>query len=93
MRTARTSSRAEDVAKHKDLGYKAIRVQSGMPGLKSTYGVAKAPGRYEPAERGLPHEYEWSREPYLRACAEACLRRCGKRLARNCTCCTIAIIA
>jgi mannonate dehydratase len=56
----------EDVAKHKELGYKAIRVQSGIPGLKSTYGVPKGAGRYEPAERGLPHEYEWSTELYLR---------------------------
>ena len=56
----------EDVAKHKDLGYKAIRVQSGIPGLKSTYGVPKSGVRYEPAARGLPHEYEWSTEPYLR---------------------------
>lgn len=56
----------EDVAKHKELGYKAIRVQSGIPGLSSTYGVAKGLGRYEPAERGLPHEYEWSSEHYLR---------------------------
>ncbi len=56
----------EDVAKHKELGYKAIRVQSGFPGLSSTYGVSKGPGRYEPAERGLPSEYEWSTELYLR---------------------------
>jgi len=56
----------EDVAKHKELGYKAIRVQSGIPGLNSTYGVPKGAGRYEPAERGLPHEYEWSTELYLR---------------------------
>jgi mannonate dehydratase len=56
----------EDVAKHNEMGYKAIRVQSGIPGLSSTYGVAKTPGRYEPAERGLPHEYEWASEPYLR---------------------------
>ncbi len=55
----------EDVAHHKELGYKAIRVQSGIPGLASTYGVAKTPGRYEPAEPGLPAEYEWSSEPYL----------------------------
>ena len=34
----------EDVAKHKELGYKAIRVQSGIPGLASTYGVAKGRG-------------------------------------------------
>jgi mannonate dehydratase len=55
----------EDVAKHRDLGYKAIRVQSGFAG-SSTYGVAKGPGGYEPAERGLPSEYEWATEPYLR---------------------------
>src|SRR5579871_6558285 len=61
-----TNAALEDVAKHKELGYKAIRVQSGIPGLKSTYGVAKGAGRYEPAERGLPHEYEWSSELYLR---------------------------
>jgi mannonate dehydratase len=41
-------------------------VQSGVPGLSSTYGVTKKPGRYEPAERGLPSEYEWATEPYLR---------------------------
>jgi mannonate dehydratase len=56
----------EDVAKHKELGYKAIRVQSGFPGLASTYGVPKGAGRYEPAERGLPSEQEWAAEPYLR---------------------------
>jgi mannonate dehydratase len=56
----------EDVARHKDLGYKAVRVQSGIPGLSSTYGVPKGARRYEPAERGLPHEYEWSSELYLR---------------------------
>ena len=56
----------EDVAKNKELGYKAIRVQSGIPGLAGTYGVAKTPGRYEPAERGLPQECEWATEPYLR---------------------------
>ena len=55
----------EDVAKHKEMGYKAIRVQSGFAG-SSTYGVAKGPGRYEPAERGLPSELVWATEPYLR---------------------------
>ena len=47
----------EDVARHKEMGYKAIRVQSGIPGLETTYGISKGPGRYEPAERGLPSEY------------------------------------
>jgi mannonate dehydratase len=56
----------EDVAKHRDMGFKAIRVQSGIPGLSTTYGISTGPGRYEPAERGLPSEYEWSSELYLR---------------------------
>jgi mannonate dehydratase len=55
----------EDVARHKEMGYKAIRVQSGIPGLSHTYGVTKEGERYEPAERGLPSEYEWSTELYL----------------------------
>ncbi len=56
----------EDVERHRQLGYRAIRVQSGFSGNKSTYGVPKATGRYEPAERGLPSEYDWATEPYLR---------------------------
>ncbi len=56
----------EDVARHVEMGYKAIRVQSGIPGVPSTYGVANGPGRYEPAERGLPSESAWITEPYLR---------------------------
>ena len=55
----------EDVARHQEMGYRAIRVQSGFPGLASTYGVPKGAGRYEPAERGLPAEHEWVSEPYL----------------------------
>lgn len=55
----------DGVASLRDRGYKAIRVQSGVPSLTSTYGVARALGRYEPAERGLPTEHAWATEPYL----------------------------
>jgi mannonate dehydratase len=55
----------EDVARHRELGYRAIRVQSGFAG-SSTYGIPKGVGRYEPAERGLPSEQTWAAEPYLR---------------------------
>jgi len=48
-----------------DLGYLAVRAQSGVPGLDSTYGVAKGNKPYEPAERGLPSESLWSTEKYL----------------------------
>jgi mannonate dehydratase len=56
----------DDVARHIEMGYLAIRVQSGIPGLDSTYGVPKADLPYEPAERGLPSESRWSTEAYLR---------------------------
>ena len=55
-----TDAALEDVARHIGLGFKAVRVQSGVPGLSATYGISKGPRRYEPAERGLPSEYEWS---------------------------------
>ncbi|HZM53164.1 MAG TPA: D-mannonate dehydratase ManD [Vicinamibacteria bacterium] len=53
------------VAHHASMGYKAIRAQSGIPGLASTYGVAKDGKPYEPAEPGLPPENVWSTEKYL----------------------------
>ena len=46
-------------------GYRAIRVQSGIPGMPSTYGVAYGPRHYEPAQRGLPPEQAWDTERYL----------------------------
>ena len=41
--------------------------QAGVPGLASTYGVAKARGSYEPADADLPTENLWSSEKYLRS--------------------------
>jgi len=55
----------DEVAKYKEHGYLAIRAQSGIPGLTSTYGVAKDKMFYEPAEKGLPPENLWSTEKYL----------------------------
>lgn len=55
----------EDVGRHIDMGYLAVRAQSGVPGLQSTYGVPKSAQPYEPAERGLPSEGRWSSELYL----------------------------
>lgn len=56
----------DDVARHREMGYLAIRVQSGVPGVEATYGVPKTAMPYEPAERGLPSESRWSTEKYLR---------------------------
>jgi mannonate dehydratase len=53
------------VAEHLKQGYKAVRIQSGIPGLQGTYGVAKGGKPYEPAEKGLPSESAWSTDAYL----------------------------
>jgi mannonate dehydratase len=53
------------VERHQKLGYRAIRAQSGVPGLDGAYGVAKSGMSYEPAEPGLPKETSWSSELYL----------------------------
>jgi mannonate dehydratase len=47
-------------------GYRAIRLQVGIPGLASTYGVSHDKQRYEPADADLPTENLWSTEKYLR---------------------------
>ena len=56
----------DEVERYRAMGYLAIRAQSGVPGLQSTYGVSKDDKYYEPAERGLPSESLWSTEKYLR---------------------------
>ena len=56
---------SDQAAKYKEMGFLAIRAQSGIPGLSSTYGVAHGQPFYEPAEKGLPAENSWSTEKYL----------------------------
>ncbi|HEY1263543.1 MAG TPA: D-mannonate dehydratase ManD [Terriglobales bacterium] len=56
---------AQAVAHYLKLGYKAIRAQSGIPGLQSTYGVGRGSMYYEPAEKNAPPENLWSTEKYL----------------------------
>lgn len=56
-----------EALKYKQEGYKAIRLQSGVPGLSSTYGVSKDKKYYEPADADLPTENLWSTEKYLRS--------------------------
>ncbi|MBD7919279.1 D-galactonate dehydratase family protein [Cellulomonas sp. Sa3CUA2] len=66
----------DSVREHQEKGYQAIRVQTGVPGLKSIYGIASNATfdgntgvRYdhEPAQRGdLPNEEDWDTRSYLR---------------------------
>jgi mannonate dehydratase len=59
-----TIAQAQD---YLEQGYRAIRLQSGVPGLKSTYGVSKDRMFYEPADADLPSEAIWATPGYLRA--------------------------
>ncbi|WP_336211845.1 D-mannonate dehydratase ManD [Nonomuraea sp. LPB2021202275-12-8] len=60
----------DEVAKYVDLGYRAVRVQCGVPGLDATYGVSQDKMFYEPADAKLPSEATWSTERYLRVVPE-----------------------
>jgi len=55
-----------EAEKYKALGYKAIRLQAGVQGLASTYGVSKDKMFYEPADADLPTENVWSTTKYMR---------------------------
>ncbi|GAA4690696.1 mannonate dehydratase [Promicromonospora umidemergens] len=66
----------DSIREHLELGYRAVRVQTGVPGLKSIYGIASnatfeanSGVRYdhEPAQRGArPAEEDWDTRSYLR---------------------------
>jgi mannonate dehydratase len=55
----------DEVGKYIDLGYKAIRAQSGVPGLADAYGVGRGKLFYEPADAALPTETVWDTRKYL----------------------------
>ena len=54
-----------EARRYQAMGYKAIRLQTGVPGLASTYGVSGDKLFYEPADAALPTENVWSTVKYL----------------------------
>jgi mannonate dehydratase len=54
-----------EARKYQAMGYKAIRLQTGIPGMKSTYGVSRDKLFYEPADAANPTENVWSTVKYL----------------------------
>jgi len=54
-----------EVGRFLDLGYRAVRVQTGVPGLEKAYGVSQDKLYYEPADATLPTETTWSTPRYL----------------------------
>jgi mannonate dehydratase len=60
----------EKARNYMNQGFKAVRLQSGVPGLRTTYGISKNQKNYEPADADLPSEHVWSTEKYLRSVPE-----------------------
>jgi mannonate dehydratase len=54
-----------EARRYQAMGYRAIRLQTGVPGLASTYGVSGDKLFYEPADAALPTENLWSTVKYL----------------------------
>ncbi|GAB3441896.1 D-galactonate dehydratase family protein [Streptomonospora sediminis] len=71
-----TAELFDSVREHQEQGYRAIRIQAGVPNLNSIYGIASnatSAGNegvrydHEPAQRGaLPNEEDWDTGSYLR---------------------------
>ena len=55
----------DEVLRMREQGFKAVRAQSGVPGLAKVYGVAQGDGRYEPADSSLPSVHDWASHKYL----------------------------
>jgi mannonate dehydratase len=53
------------VGRYVELGYRAIRAQSGIPGIAMAYGVGRGVLHYEPADASLPTETVWDTAKYL----------------------------
>jgi mannonate dehydratase len=53
------------VGSYIEMGYKAIRAQSGIPGVQLAYGVGRGKLHYEPADAALPTETVWDTPKYL----------------------------
>lgn len=56
----------DEVLRYAQMGYRAIRAQSGVPGLEKVYGVGRGTLFYEPADADLPSEHDWDTGRYLR---------------------------
>ncbi len=55
----------EAVAQYAGMGYRAVRAQSGIPGVAHAYGVGRGTLHYVPADAELPTETTWNTARYL----------------------------
>lgn len=84
----------DDYARHKEMGFKAIRVQCGVPGMKTTYGMAKGKGQPTNRQRkasGRKNSYGPPKS--ISISLHACLPPCAKSSVLTSICCTTCTIA
>jgi mannonate dehydratase len=62
---AELAETVDEVGRYIDMGYKAVRAQSGIPGVAMAYGVGRGKLYYEPADAALPTETVWDTRKYL----------------------------
>src|SRR5262245_18878317 len=55
---------SDEVRRHIEMGFLAVRAQCAVPGLEKTYGISSGKA-YEPAESALPLETLWATPPYM----------------------------
>ncbi|MCS3494522.1 mannonate dehydratase [Arthrobacter sp. JUb119] len=65
----------DSVAQRQTEGFRAVRVQFGVPGLEKVYGVTREAATYEPAGRGIgPVTEDWDSAAYLRTAPQMLAR-------------------
>jgi mannonate dehydratase len=62
---SRTDETVEAVVRYIEHGYRAVRAQSGIPGVHLAYGVGRVDLYYGPVDAALPTETPWNTETYL----------------------------
>jgi hypothetical protein len=82
----------EAVGQYIDMGYKAIRAQTGVPGIKDAYGVGRGKLFYEPADAALPRSPGGTRARRSTTCP-SCLKNCARPMVSTITCCTTGTTA
>lgn len=55
----------ENAGKEIEKGFRAVRIQSGVPGIEHAYGVPSGKEAYEPAHKGLAKEEYFDTKKYL----------------------------
>ncbi len=75
-----------------ELGYKAVRAQSGIPGLDHVYGVSGGKLFYEPAVKGLVEESSGRRRS-ISISRRSSSTPCARSSASSSTSCTTSITA